>query len=101
MIYWISYKIHWDGDASDYTKKHDELEDYICSLGKFFHKTTSFIIFESDCSIDAICANLNTIVNRDVDIVIVSEAPDAISRIIGTSQDHADLIAFFSSCEKR
>jgi len=88
--YWLSFRL----DANQtYTERYDALYAAInnCS-SSWWVESSSFIVFESDDSIDTIATKVKRAIAPGVDLVIIGMPDFKTARLIG-NVEHQDIIS--------
>lgn len=84
--YWLSFRI---GDDDSYAKRYDDLVEAIRLITNqhWWLETTSFIVFESDHSIDDLVSTVKGLIDEEIDLVLIGMPNFKSARLIGSSSD--------------
>jgi hypothetical protein len=90
--YWLSFRIHdSDGFEKTYEKRREALVEQIRLASgdgsRWWFDTTSFFIFKSAESIDAIVTRVKKAIDQRVDLVVVRYLDQKTGRIVGHLND--------------
>lgn len=92
--YWVSFRIK---AGSGYQQRYDNAVEAIrLKATKWWLEPTSFIVFNSEYSIDQIAAAVKAEINTSTDLVIIGMTEFKSARLIGHNEDPDiyDLIPF-------
>lgn len=85
--YWLSFRIHEDAGYSDaYEALIASVKKHVTN-GKWWFETTSFYVFGSTSTIDAIAASVKAGIRPDRDLVVIGKPDYKTGRVIGKCED--------------
>lgn len=96
-VYWTTFRIH--NDAS-YRTRYDALVEAIRVISKkWWVDPTSFLLFESDKSIDGVAAAVKEAINSATDMALIGMPDFKDARAVGHTHDQ-DLFALMPFAKK-
>lgn len=89
--YWLSFRLADRGKwAASYNTRYDDLHETIkqaATGGKWWLETSSFYLFSSEESIDAIVNRIKKAIAEEADLAVVGKTEYKTGRVIGNCQD--------------
>lgn len=83
--YWLTFRIHDSGNSQE---RRDDLYKALDNLSSaWWIEPTSFVVFESDSSADAIASKVKGAFDPSIDLALLGMTDFKTARLIGASED--------------
>ena len=91
--YWLTFRIH---DTGNPDARRDALYEAIGKVtSEWWVEPTSFIAFDSGSDIDSLAAKAKSVINTNVDLVLIGMTDYKSARLVGSSDDFKTLLKLF------
>jgi hypothetical protein len=84
-VYWLTFRLEMN---ATYSNRHQALMDAVERISTgWWTEPTSFLVFESDQSIDGVAGTAKSAINPAIDLVLIGMPDYKSARVIGTVTD--------------
>lgn len=85
-LYWVTFRI---ADVGNWKARYGAVQQAVkeLTLGSWWTDPTSFIVFQSDQTIDTIAAHIRAALDPDQDIAVVGMPNIKSARVVGNVED--------------
>lgn len=96
-VYWLTFRLK---DDRDYARRYDELTEGVRRISsRWWPEATSFLLFDSDQTIDDVADHVRDLIDERGDLVLIGMSEFKSARVLGPVRD-ADLFALMPFTKK-